>query len=84
MARPRKPPSNHARLPQWAKAELQLLVNDLYTEKDFKTDGSDLLAALILAARRLPLDVVQALIPAYIERERAELEKASEEAEKAG
>lgn len=61
-------------MPTWASRELGLLVATLYTEKNFKVERSDLLAALILAAKALPLDVIEALLPAYVARERLELE----------
>jgi hypothetical protein len=73
MARPRNAPRTHARVAEFANDELQLIVNDLLREKKFRTSAPELLGALILAARRLPLDVVQALVPAYVEREQREL-----------
>jgi hypothetical protein len=72
MARPRKAPTTHARLAQFANEELQLIVNGLHSERDFKTSAPDVLGALVLAARGLPLELVEALIPAYVARERAE------------
>lgn len=72
MARPRKAPTKQARIARFAESELQQLVDKLLTERGFKASAPDVLGALILAARRLPPDVVIALLPAYIERERAE------------
>jgi hypothetical protein len=72
MARPRKPPTGQARIADFANAELQQLVDELYAERQFEASAVTLLGALVLAARRLPHDVVIALIPAYLARERAE------------
>lgn len=73
MARPHKAPSGQARIANFANAELDHLVVALYTKLHFETSGVTLLGALVLAARRLPLEVVRELIPAYLEREQAEL-----------
>ena len=70
MARPRKPPSEQTRIAVFAKDELEVLVDSLYRDADFDTNAVTLLGALVLAARRLPLEVVVALVPAYVRREK--------------
>lgn len=59
----------------FAQGELNELVDELEREIHFHTEAPDLLGALVLAARRLPLEVVRELMPAYVERARAELDK---------
>lgn len=73
MARNRRAPTTHARIAVFAHDELDVLVNDLLTQGRFETSGVTLLGALVLAARRLPLEVLIALVPAYLEREQVEL-----------
>jgi hypothetical protein len=75
MPRPRKAPSKHATIAIFAHEELEVLVHQLNTERDFNVTAPDMLGALVLAGRSLPLDVVQALVPAYVAREREELVK---------
>ena len=78
MARPRKAPTKQARVAIFAHHELDVLVDNLYQERDFNVSPPDMLGALILAARRLPLEVVEALVPAYVARERLEAERGPE------
>jgi hypothetical protein len=80
MARPRKAPREHVWLATFAKEELGVLVHDLYMERDFPVEAPDLLGALVLAARGLPLEVAQALMPPYVAREREVMQKAAGEA----
>jgi hypothetical protein len=75
MARPKKPRSEQQRMASFAKAELQVLVDRLGREADFETEAPDLLGALVLAASRLPAEVVRELMPAYVRRARQELDK---------
>jgi hypothetical protein len=84
MARPRNAPRTHARVAEFANTELNLIVNDLLEKRNFKTSAPEVLGALILAARGLPLEIVQALVPSYLERERKELAagQASDEPER--
>lgn len=70
MARPRKPPTTQARIAVFAHDELGVLVDNLYTDADFDTNAVTVLGALVLAARQLPPEVVAALVPAYVRREK--------------
>jgi hypothetical protein len=81
MAGRRRAPAEHVYLAKFAHAELDELVHDLWTKRDFDVSPVVLLGSLVLAARRLPLDLVQALIPAYIEQERGQLVNAPEPTE---
>jgi hypothetical protein len=73
MGRPRKAPTTQARIAEFAHEELEVLVDTLQTEAHFETSAVTMLGALVLAARRLPLEIVKALVPAYLEREQAVL-----------
>ena len=70
MGRPRKAPTEQTRIAVFAKDELEVLVDSLYQDADFDTNAVTLLGALVLAARQLPLEVVVALVPAYVRREK--------------
>jgi hypothetical protein len=77
MARPVKAPTGQQRIPQFVRRELKILV-DILTDRVQGESGPnptapDVLGALVLAARGLPPDVIEALLTAYEERERAEL-----------
>jgi hypothetical protein len=76
MPRARKSPTEQARIASFANEELQQLVDALYTQLNFKVSAPDMLGALVLAARRLPLEVVESLLPTYVAREREERAKA--------
>lgn len=70
MARPRRAPTTQARIAIFAHEELGVLVDILYDDADFDTNAVTLLGALVLAARQLPPEVVAALVPAYVRREK--------------
>ena len=75
----RRAPSEQARIAEFANVELQQIVDDLSTERNFETSKVALLGALVITARQLPLDLVQALIPSYVARERDELARLPEQ-----
>ncbi len=79
MAPPVKPPSKLRRIPVFVDDELEQLVNDLFSRLNFKASAPEVLGSLVLAARRLPVEVVRELMPAYVEREREELEATAHE-----
>jgi hypothetical protein len=79
MARPRKAATKQARIAIFAHDELDVLVDNLNRHRNFNVSPPDMLGALILAARRLPLEVVEALVPAYVARERTEVERSAAE-----
>ena len=68
MARPREAPSTHTRIPEFVVPELDDLVNILRGRAQQRATGPRVLGALVLAARQLPPDVVEALLPAYDDR----------------
>lgn len=51
--------------------ELASLRRELH-EAGVKASGGDVVGALVLAARRLPVEAVAAIVPAYFKREAAE------------
>jgi hypothetical protein len=77
MARPRKAPTEQQRITRFAQRELEVLVDILVARvrgvPGPNPTAPDVLGALVIAARALPPDVIEALLPAYEERERAEL-----------
>jgi hypothetical protein len=75
MPAPRKAPTQQVRLAIFASKELEDLVDTLLTQLRFETSAVTVLGALVLAARRLPPEIVRELIPAYIAREQVELQK---------
>lgn len=77
MARPRKAPTEQTRIATFAKSELDVLVDVLRrrASEAAAPTAPDVLGALIIAARGLPPDVVEALLPAYGERQREEVER---------
>lgn len=79
MGRPRKPPTEQARIAQFAYRELHELVDDLNLRLRFSAEAPDVLGALVLAARRLPLEVVRELMPDYVARSRAALDALAED-----
>jgi len=76
MAKPQIPTTT-VRIPKFASAELTELVDELYTKgKGFKVEREgDVVAALVLAARRSPIEAVAAVILSYWERETEEAAK---------
>jgi hypothetical protein len=63
----------------FAQDELGVLVDKLDQDLGFTATAPDLVGALILAARRLPVEVVRELMPAYKRRERQVVEGTSTE-----
>jgi hypothetical protein len=61
----------------FVRDELNELVDDLYTHGKVKTTNQDVVGALVVAARQLPVEVVVALLAAYVGRENAEAAKLS-------
>jgi hypothetical protein len=66
----RKAARQHVWLAKFANAELNNLVDVLYTEIDFEASPADVLGALVIAGRDLPPTVVRELVGLYIARER--------------
>ncbi len=83
MARPRKASKKQALVPSFAHEELEGFLDKLNKgRKPPKVTAPDMLGALMLTVQRLPPEVAAALLPAYEERERAELDRlVSDEAE---
>ncbi len=75
MGRPRKAPTTQVRIAKFADVELGVLVDKLHEDIDFKASPVDVLGALVIAARGLPLTVVRELVTLYVSRERAEAAK---------
>jgi hypothetical protein len=75
MGRPRKAPTVQARIARFADDELTILVDKLLQDVDFKASPVDVLGALVIAGRGLPLPIVRELVTLYIKRERAEAAK---------
>jgi hypothetical protein len=73
MARPRKAPTKQAVVPSFAHDELRLFIDKLNVGREQSITAPDMLGALMLAVQRLPPEVAAALLPAYEERERAEI-----------
>ena len=73
MARPQKPDGYQQRIARFARRDLVELVDELGEEFGSRPDPSDLVGALIIAARRLPLEIVRDLMPAYARRQKEEL-----------
>jgi len=65
------PETKSAKLRAFAHAELELLVKELYTA-GIAADGQQVLGALVLAARRSPIEAVAAIVQTYVIREAAE------------
>jgi hypothetical protein len=62
----------------FAISELHELVNELHTTKpSVRVSDGDLLGALVLAARRSPIEAVKAVISTYLDRESDEAARAS-------
>ena len=84
MARPPKAPTKQALVPIFAHEELDVFLDKLNDAREAKglkgpkVTAPDMLGALMLAVQRLPLEVADALIPAYQEREREELDHAAD------
>jgi hypothetical protein len=85
MARTRKAPTKQAFVPKFAHDELKDFLDKLNSAREArgqtkgpKVTAPDMLGALMLAVQRLPLEVADALIPAYQEREREELDRAED------
>ena len=68
MARPREAPTDLVRFPAFLQEDLHVLVNILRQRAKERASGPRVLGALVVAARQLPPEVVEALIPAYDER----------------
>lgn len=68
MARPRQEPKTRVGLAEFANEELDVLVTLLTERARRQVARPRILGALVLAARQLPPDVVEALFPAYDER----------------
>ena len=71
MARPQKAPTKQALVPAFAHDELKVFIEKLNTRRPDNITAPDLLGALMVAVQRLPLEVAEALMPAYQEREQA-------------
>jgi hypothetical protein len=82
MARPRKAPTKRAVVPRFAHEGLGVFLDELNKGRKEKITAPDMLGALMLAVQRLPPEVAEALLPAYEERERAEI--LAEEGEEPG
>jgi pyruvate kinase len=71
MARPQKAPTKQASVPIFAHEELKVFIDKLNSRRRKNITAPEMLGALMVAVQRLPLEVAEALIPAYQERERA-------------
>jgi hypothetical protein len=60
-----------AKLRTFAHAELELLVKELYTA-GIAANAQQVLGALVLAARRSPIEAVGAIVQTYVAREAVE------------
>jgi hypothetical protein len=65
-------PMTTTKIARFANEELNAFVDDLYTEGAFKATSGDVVGALVLAARRSPMEAVKAVIETYWDRERVE------------
>jgi hypothetical protein len=83
MGRPRKAPRKQAYVPEFAHDELEVFLDELNKGRRRKVTAPDMLGALMLAVQRLPLEVADALLPAYQEREQAEIAPPPSEGDKA-
>jgi len=70
-------------VPSFAHDELRLFIDKLNVGREDNITAPDMLGALMIAVQRLPLEVADALIPAYQEREQAEIAPPPSEAERA-
>jgi hypothetical protein len=66
------PRATTARIPGFVRVELDLLRSELHAEGMKISNKDDILGALILAARRSPIEAVKAVVDTYIRREAAE------------
>jgi hypothetical protein len=73
MARPRQAPKTKVGLAEFANEELEVLVTVLTDRAKRQVARPRILGALVLAARQLPPEVVEALLPEYDKRARAAL-----------
>lgn len=62
--------SKHARIKPADAGLVQDLVDALYTRASLRTSGPVVLGALVVAATRLPIQVVKALVEGYNDYER--------------
>jgi hypothetical protein len=67
MARPREAPTTKVNIAEFANGELDLLSTVLTNRAKKVVSRPRILGALVLAARQLPPEVVEALFPAYDE-----------------
>jgi hypothetical protein len=65
MGRPRTAATTKVGLAEFANEELEVLVTVLTERARRQVGRPKILGALVLAARRLPPEVVEALFPAY-------------------
>jgi hypothetical protein len=68
MGRRREAARTHVRVPKFVNDDLNELVNVLTDRAKAQVPRPKVLGALVLAARQLPPEVVEALFPAYDER----------------
>jgi hypothetical protein len=75
MAKPRLPRKS-VKMAEFASAELDRLVDELSTPPAaLKVNKEDLAGALVLAARRSPIEATRAIVHTYWDREKEELAK---------
>ena len=77
MARPQKPPPTSVTVPAFVNDELGVLVNVLTSRAKTQVARGKVIGALVLAAQQLPPEVVEALFPAYEDRETTELPRST-------
>jgi hypothetical protein len=75
MARPKTEPKTKVGLAEFANEELEVLVTVLTERAKHQVARPKVLGALVLAARRLPPEVVEALFPAYDDRAKEFIEE---------
>jgi hypothetical protein len=68
MARPKEAPTENTKIPTFVREELEVLVHILHDRAQQRVSGPRILGALVLAARQLPPEVVEALVPGYDDR----------------
>ena len=74
MGRRPQPRTTLVRVPEFVNAELEELVNVLTERAKRQIGRPKVVGALVLAARQLPPDVIEALFPAYDDRAKQEPE----------
>jgi hypothetical protein len=75
MPRPKKAPTTKVDVAEFVNDELEVLSTVLTNRAKRQVARPEIVGALVLAASQLPLEVVEALFPAYGERARKVIPK---------